>query len=139
MDIRMPNLDGIEATRRIAAGDGSPRVLILTTFDLDARFFFCRISRPNLNFNFFGRALAYHQIIGAFHVLDDRLIQFVASHTHAAAENDPGKGDQRDFGRASADVDNHIAGWILHRQTHANRRRHRFFDQINLTSTGVSG
>ena len=35
MDIRMPNLDGIEATRRIAAGDGSPHVLILTTFDLD--------------------------------------------------------------------------------------------------------
>jgi len=35
MDIRMPNLDGIEATRRIAAGDGAPRVLILTTFDLD--------------------------------------------------------------------------------------------------------
>ncbi len=35
MDIRMPNLDGIEATRRIAACDGSPRVLILTTFDLD--------------------------------------------------------------------------------------------------------
>ena len=35
MDIRMPNLDGIEATRRIAARDGSPRILILTTFDLD--------------------------------------------------------------------------------------------------------
>ena len=35
MDIRMPNLDGIQATRRIAAGAGSPRVLILTTFDLD--------------------------------------------------------------------------------------------------------
>jgi len=37
MDIRMPNLDGIEATRRITAGstDGSPRVLVLTTFDLD--------------------------------------------------------------------------------------------------------
>ena len=35
MDIRMPNLDGIQATRRITAGDGSPRVLILTTFDLD--------------------------------------------------------------------------------------------------------
>jgi DNA-binding NarL/FixJ family response regulator len=35
MDIRMPNLDGIEATRRLAAADGSPRVLILTTFDLD--------------------------------------------------------------------------------------------------------
>jgi DNA-binding NarL/FixJ family response regulator len=36
MDIRMPNLDGIEATRRIAAnGRRGPRVLILTTFDLD--------------------------------------------------------------------------------------------------------
>ena len=35
MDIRMPNLDGIQATGRITAGDGSPRVLILTTFDLD--------------------------------------------------------------------------------------------------------
>jgi DNA-binding NarL/FixJ family response regulator len=35
MDIRMPNLDGIEATRRLAAQPDSPRVLILTTFDLD--------------------------------------------------------------------------------------------------------
>ena len=35
MDIRMPNLDGIQATCRITAPAGSPRVLILTTFDLD--------------------------------------------------------------------------------------------------------
>jgi DNA-binding NarL/FixJ family response regulator len=35
MDIPMPNLDGIEATRRIAGSEGAPRVLILTTFDLD--------------------------------------------------------------------------------------------------------
>ncbi len=35
MDIRMPELDGIEATRRIAHGGSAPRVLILTTFDLD--------------------------------------------------------------------------------------------------------
>jgi len=35
MDIRMPNLDGIETTRRLAAAAHPPRVLILTTFDLD--------------------------------------------------------------------------------------------------------
>jgi len=36
MDIRMPNVDGIEATRRLtAAGAGAPRILVLTTFDLD--------------------------------------------------------------------------------------------------------
>ena len=34
MDVRMPDLDGIEATTRITA-TGRPRVLILTTFDLD--------------------------------------------------------------------------------------------------------
>ena len=35
MDIRMPEMDGLEATRRILATDDAPRILILTTFDLD--------------------------------------------------------------------------------------------------------
>jgi DNA-binding NarL/FixJ family response regulator len=35
MDIRMPRLDGIEATRRLVASPVPPRVLVLTTFDLD--------------------------------------------------------------------------------------------------------
>jgi DNA-binding NarL/FixJ family response regulator len=35
MDVRMPVLDGVEATRRIMAMPDAPRVLMLTTFDLD--------------------------------------------------------------------------------------------------------
>jgi DNA-binding NarL/FixJ family response regulator len=35
MDIRMPNMDGIEATRRLTGHTPAPKVLILTTFDLD--------------------------------------------------------------------------------------------------------
>ncbi len=36
MDIQMPDMDGIEATRRItASGDNAPRVIMVTTFELD--------------------------------------------------------------------------------------------------------
>ena len=35
MDVRMPGTDGIEATRAVTAVDDPPRVLVLTTFDLD--------------------------------------------------------------------------------------------------------
>ncbi|GAA2607953.1 response regulator transcription factor [Streptomyces axinellae] len=39
MDIRMPGLDGIAATRILTGRDNPPRVLVLTTFDLDAYVF----------------------------------------------------------------------------------------------------
>jgi DNA-binding NarL/FixJ family response regulator len=35
LDIRMPNLDGIEATKRIVDSGSGTRILVLTTFDLD--------------------------------------------------------------------------------------------------------
>ncbi len=35
MDIRMPRMDGVEATRRLSELESPPRVLVLTTYDLD--------------------------------------------------------------------------------------------------------
>lgn len=35
MDVRMPNLDGLTATARLTADGGGPKVIVLTTFDLD--------------------------------------------------------------------------------------------------------
>lgn len=35
MDIRMPELDGLEATRQLAADPNPPRIVVVTTFDLD--------------------------------------------------------------------------------------------------------
>ncbi len=35
MDIRMPEMDGLEATRRLTSSEAGVRVLVLTTFDLD--------------------------------------------------------------------------------------------------------
>jgi DNA-binding NarL/FixJ family response regulator len=39
MDIRMPRMDGLEATRKILSGSSQSRVVVLTTFDLDEHVF----------------------------------------------------------------------------------------------------
>ncbi len=46
MDVRMPVMDGIEATRRVTADPDPPRVLMLTTFDLDEHVYDALVAAP---------------------------------------------------------------------------------------------
>ena len=71
MDVRMPNLDGVEATRRIAdaqdGGDGCPvRVLVLTTFDLDE--YVVEALRAGAS-GFLLKDVSPEDLVGAIHVV----------------------------------------------------------------------
>ena len=68
MDIRMPRLDGIEATRRIRAREHPPRVIMLTTFDLDEYVFDALKAGAS---GFLLTDAPPDQLIGAVHVVAD--------------------------------------------------------------------
>lgn len=67
MDVRMPNLDGLEATRRIVRDrEQGSRVLILTTFDLDAYVYEALLAGAS---GFVLKDIAPEQLVDAIHVI----------------------------------------------------------------------
>ncbi len=103
MDVRMPVMDGIEATRQITAGHGAsvPRVLILTTFDLDEYVFeallagasgFALKSRPLDELLSAIRTVAAGEALLAPSVTR-RLIAHFTSHVRAPAAAPAGLGE----------------------------------------------
>src|SRR5207249_11287262 len=93
----------------------------------------------DFDFTFLVCALADPQIVGALHVLYDRLVQLIAGHAHASAKYNSGERNKGDLRRASTDIDDHVASGILHWKSHADCCCHRFFDQINFPRTGMRG
>lgn len=67
MDVRMPRMDGIEATRQICARDGSPHVLMLTTFDLEAYVYSALRAGAS---GFLLKDAPAEQLVDAVHVVD---------------------------------------------------------------------
>ena len=66
MDIRMPVMDGLEATRRIVAGNDSPHVLILTTFDLDEYVFDALVAGAS---GFLLKDVAPEDLLAGIHII----------------------------------------------------------------------
>jgi len=98
MDVRMPVMDGIEATRQITGDQGGPRVLILTTFDLDEYVFdalragasgFALKSRPLEELLGAIRTVAAGEALLAPSVTR-RLIAHFAHHAPAPSRTPPG-------------------------------------------------
>jgi DNA-binding NarL/FixJ family response regulator len=66
MDIRMPVMDGLEATRRLLALDSPPRVLMLTTFDLDEYVFDALVAGAS---GFLLKDVAPEQLLAGIHTI----------------------------------------------------------------------
>jgi DNA-binding NarL/FixJ family response regulator len=93
MDVRMPEMNGIEATRLIAAGDRPPRVLVLTTFDRDEYVYEALRAGASA---FLLKDAPEHQLLAAIRVVADGGSLFSPSVTRRLIEQFASRGAARE-------------------------------------------
>src|SRR6185436_14596742 len=74
------------------------------------------IERADVDLDPLGGLLADLEVVGAAEVLHDRLVELVAGDADGAGGDDAAEGEDGDLGGAAADVDDHVADGIEHRE-----------------------
>src|SRR4030095_2895623 len=104
----------------------------VATFDFHGARLLEGISRTDLDLDLLGRTLADQQIIFSFDVWRDRFIHLISRHLLGSAMYYTGQGNHRDFGRATADIDDHVAGGFGYGKTRADGCRHCLLHQMSF-------
>jgi len=65
------------------------------------------------------------------------LVEAITTHSHGVTVNDPVQRNNSNLGGATANINDHTATGFFNIQPSANRRRHRLFNQTNITRTGA--
>src|SRR5204862_1205897 len=99
--------------------------------DLGVRLVRSREGRADRHLDLLGGPLAEHQAVLLLHVLDDRAVELVTTDANALAGDDAAERDDRDLSRAAADVDDHVAGRLVHRKPGTDRGGHRLLDDVD--------
>jgi hypothetical protein len=117
------------AGNREAARHALGQVAALDFHFLDFR---ARKGRADAFLDRLGGGFANQHAVVAADVVDDGVVEAVATDAHAALVDHAAQRDHADLGGAAADVHDHGAAGFADGQAGANRGRHRLFDQINL-------
>ncbi|EGJ77410.1 putative cell shape-determining protein MreB [Streptomyces sp. Tu6071] len=95
------------------------------------------VRRTDGDLDLLGGALAEEEAVLLLDVLDDRVVQLVARDADGLRGDDAAERDDGDLGGAAADVDDHVAGRLVHREPGADRRGHRLLDDVHLPRPGL--
>ena len=96
-----------------------------------------RIDAADGLFDLLRRALTDERVVLAAHIFDDRLVELVARDLDRGGLDDAAERDDRDVGRAAADVSDQIAVRPADVETRADGRRDRLLDEEHALRTGL--
>ena len=100
---------------------------------------FHELGRPDLDLDFFRRTLANEQAEGLADVAGNRVVNGIAARADGTGDDDAAEGNDGDFARTAADIDDHAARRFLHRQARADGGSHGFLNQVGFAGAGLDG